>query len=98
LQVKFGRRVHNGYHATRGPDAVVINEPYVVFGTDKATHSTVYSYDTHVPLLIMGPGIKAGRYHQAAAVNDIAPTLATLLEVEVPAGSMGRVLHEALIQ
>ncbi|MBM3786002.1 MAG: alkaline phosphatase family protein [Acidobacteria bacterium] len=97
-QDKFGRRVHNGYHATRGPDAVVINEPYVVFGTDKATHSTVYSYDTHVPLLIMGPGIKAGRYHQAAAVNDIAPTLATLLEVEVPAGSMGRVLHEALIQ
>ncbi len=56
-----------------------------------------YSYDTHVPILLMGPGIKPGKYHQPAAVNDIAPTLATLLEVETPAGSMGRVLVEALV-
>ena len=27
-----------------------------------ATHGTPYSYDTHVPLIIMGGGIKSGRY------------------------------------
>jgi hypothetical protein len=27
-------------------------------------------------------------------VNDIAPTLATILEVETPSGSVGRVLNE----
>ena len=27
-------------------------------------------------------------------MNDIAPTVATLLSVETPSGSQGRVLHE----
>jgi predicted AlkP superfamily pyrophosphatase or phosphodiesterase len=95
-QDKVSRRVLNGYHPVRGADLVVVLEPYYVFGNTAATHSSPFNYDTHVPVLLMGPGVKPGRYHQAAAVNDIAPTLATILEVEVPAGSMGRVLSEAL--
>jgi predicted AlkP superfamily pyrophosphatase or phosphodiesterase len=92
----IARRVTQGYHSVRGPDVVAIAEPYYIFSSDRATHGTPYSYDAHVPLILMGPGIRAGRYHGAAAVNDIAPTVATVLEVEVPAGSMGRVLVEAL--
>jgi hypothetical protein len=42
----------------------------------------------------MGPWIKAGRYHNTIAVNDIAPTLATILDIEIPGGSVGRVLSE----
>jgi arylsulfatase A-like enzyme len=42
----------------------------------------------------MGAGIKTGRFDEAIAVNDIAPTLATLLGVETPSGSTGRVLGE----
>ena len=95
-QDKISRRVLNGYHPARGADLVVVLEPYYVFGNTAATHSSPFNYDTHVPVLLMGPGVKPGRYHQAAAVNDIAPTLATILEVEVPSGSMGRVLSEAL--
>jgi arylsulfatase A-like enzyme len=60
------------------------------------THGTPYSYDTHIPLVLLGPGIRPGRYHKAVALNDLAPTLATLLEVETPSGSVGRVLQEAL--
>jgi len=44
----------------------------------------------------MGMGIKPGRYHHPAMVNDIAPTLATMLDVETPSGSVGRVLDEML--
>jgi predicted AlkP superfamily pyrophosphatase or phosphodiesterase len=95
-QDKVGTRTANGYHPERGADVVLVLEPYWVFGTDTTSHGSAFSYDTHVPLIIMGAGVKAGRYHQAAAVNDLAPTLATILEVEVPAGSMGRVLLEAL--
>lgn len=91
-----GRRVANGFHPVQGPDVVTIVEPYFIFGTSATTHGSPYNYDAHVPLILMGPGIKAGRYHGAAAVNDIAPTVATLLDVETPAGSMGRVLIEAL--
>jgi arylsulfatase A-like enzyme len=44
----------------------------------------------------MGPGIQAGRFDETIAVNDIAPTLATLLGIETPSGSVGRVLREIL--
>jgi hypothetical protein len=44
----------------------------------------------------MGPGVKRGRYNEKAAVNDVAPTLATMLDVEIPSGSSGRVLSEML--
>ncbi|MFH4307887.1 hypothetical protein WAJ73_24000, partial [Acinetobacter baumannii] len=60
------------------------------------THGAPYSYDTHVPLIIMGPGIAPGKYHQAATPADIAPTLATLLGVQPPSSVTGRVLLEAM--
>jgi hypothetical protein len=44
----------------------------------------------------MGPGIRPGHYDGNVALNDLAPTLATLLAVEPPAGSQGRVLLEML--
>jgi arylsulfatase A-like enzyme len=44
----------------------------------------------------MGPGIRAGRYDATVVLNDLAPTLATLLGVETPSGSSGRALAEAL--
>ena len=37
-----------------------------------------------------------GEYSNHVALNDLAPTLATLVGVEIPAGSSGRVLTEAL--
>ncbi|HEU0119856.1 MAG TPA: alkaline phosphatase family protein [Bryobacteraceae bacterium] len=97
MQDKVGKRLVNGYHASRGADLVIVLDPYWIYGTTSTTHGSPFGYDTHVPIILMGPGVKAGRYHTAAAVNDIAPTLATILEVEVPSGSMGRVLAEALV-
>jgi len=47
-----------------------------------------------VPVIFFGPGIKAGSYAERIAVNDVAPTLAAILGVEAPSGSMGRVLTE----
>jgi predicted AlkP superfamily pyrophosphatase or phosphodiesterase len=90
------RKVANGFHTLRGPDVEIIPEPYwVVRLQDKGTsHATPYSYDTHVPLILMGPGIRPGKYFQPVIVNDLAPTLAAILEVETPAGSIGRVLSE----
>jgi hypothetical protein len=49
-----------------------------------------------VPVLFLGPQVRAGRYHANVMVNDIAPTLATMLDVETPSGSVGRVLDEML--
>jgi predicted AlkP superfamily pyrophosphatase or phosphodiesterase len=97
-QDPVGRRVLNGYNAARGADLEVLLDPYWVTGaatgTSKASHSTPFGYDTHVPLIFMGAGIKPGRYDMAVTINDVAPTLANILDVETPSGSVGRVLFE----
>ena len=79
----------NGFFPPRGADVVVIQEPYWLFGATGTSHGTPFGYDTHVPVIFMGPGIKAGKYYDSIAVNDIAPTLATLLSVEIPSGAAG---------
>lgn len=90
------RRILNGFFYQRAPDMTVVAEPYYMFDAKGTTHGMPFGYDSHVPVVFMGPGVRPGRYHAKAAVNDIAPTLATMLEVETPSGSSGRVLEEML--
>jgi len=91
---QIGRRLMRSYSARRGADLYLLLEPYYIFGKLSTTHGSAFGYDTHVPVIFMGPGIKAGKYHSSIAINDIAPTLATILEVEIPSGSEGRILSE----
>src|SRR6185312_1153323 len=86
----------NGYFPTRSPDLTLILEPGFIPGTKGTTHFSPYSYDRHVPIIFMGSGIKPGRYDETVAPNDIAPTLATFLDIQTPSGSSGRVLTEML--
>ena len=83
----------------RGGDLSVIFECYWLAGsgTSGTSHGMPFNYDSHVPLVFMGPGVKPGRYHSLAAVYNIAPTLATMLEIEPPSGALGRVLDEMLV-
>jgi arylsulfatase A-like enzyme len=102
----IGRRVLNGFYPQRSGDVIVVFEPYnILFDlpddpTDPrstATHGSPYSYDTHVPLIIMGRDFAKGAYTKPATPADIAPTLSSLLHVQPPSCSVGRVLSEALI-
>ncbi len=86
----------NGYFPPRSADLTLILEPGFIPGTKGTTHFSPYSYDRHVPVIFMGAGIKPGRYDGMIAPNDIAPTLATLLNIQTPSGSSGRVLTEML--
>jgi predicted AlkP superfamily pyrophosphatase or phosphodiesterase len=92
------RRVLHGYNPRRSGDVVIIQEPYKYLGDGfiVATHGAPYSYDTHVPLLIAGGGVAAGRYLNPATPADIAPTLARILNIQAPSNAVGRVLAEAL--
>ena len=90
----IGLRVRNGYFPQRSPDVEIILDPYWITSATGASHSTPFGYDNHVPILFYGATIKPGQYDQPTMVNDIAPTLATLLAVETPSGSVGRPLAE----
>jgi hypothetical protein len=98
LQDDIGRLITNGFNVRRGPDIEVVTDPYWFVSDKPASHTSPYSYDLHVPLIFMGPGIRAGRYDGSIAMNDVAPTLATILDVETPSGSVGRVLSEIFAQ
>jgi predicted AlkP superfamily pyrophosphatase or phosphodiesterase len=102
----IARRVLHGFYPRRSGDVVIVAEPYTILfdlpddPTDprsSATHGSPYSYDTHVPLIIMGRDFASGSYSQPATPADIAPTLASLLGVQAPSCSVGRVLSEALV-
>ncbi len=87
----------NGYNPRRSGDIAIVLEPNYMPGHSGTTHFSPYAYDRHVPVLFMGPGVKAGRYDNTIEPNDIAPTLATMLDIQTPSGSSGRVLSEMLL-
>jgi arylsulfatase A-like enzyme len=91
------RRALHGFYPSRSGDVVMVAEPYkYIAETITATHGSPYSYDTHVPTIIMGAGVNAGRYLEPATPADIAPTLSAILRITAPSNSTGRVLIEAL--
>ena len=91
------RRVLHGFYPSRSGDIILVPEPYKYLAEMlTATHGSPYSYDTHVPTIIMGSGITPGRYFEAATPADIAPTLSALLRITPPSNVTGRVLVEAL--
>jgi len=93
---KLSERIVRSFNNVRSGDLEVLLEPYWIRGGTGTTHGTPYSYDSHIPLIFMGPGIKTGRYARPAALNDVAPSLATLLDIETPSGSVGRPLAEMM--
>jgi hypothetical protein len=93
---RIGSRVVRSFNAQRSGDLEIILEPYWMRQARGTTHGTPYSYDAHIPLILLGRRIGRGEYSDHAALNDLAPTLATLTGVEIPAGSSGRVLTEAI--
>ncbi len=89
--------VAEGYYAVRSGDIHVLVKPnYMFWGATGIQHGTPYDYDAHVPLILMGSGIKAGKYDRRVRVNDLAPTIGRLLGLDYKGDPKGRVLSEAL--
>jgi arylsulfatase A-like enzyme len=93
----IARAETNGFYAPRSGDLSLVLEPSYMGGTSGTTHFSPYAYDRHVPILFMGPGIRPGQYDETIQPNDIAPTLATMLDIQTPSGSSGHVLTEMLL-
>ncbi|HWB87488.1 MAG TPA: alkaline phosphatase family protein [Bryobacteraceae bacterium] len=95
-QDKLSRVLSGSFNWTRSADLQVILDPYWVRSSTNTGHDTPFSYDTHIPLIFMGTGIQPGMYYQNVELNDLAPTLSSLLSVQTPSGSVGRALYEIL--
>jgi predicted AlkP superfamily pyrophosphatase or phosphodiesterase len=81
------KMMRKSYHPGRCGDMAIVNKPYYLItpydtGT---THGTPHAYDTHVPLVVMGPGIPVGRCDEAVAPQAVVPIFARAAGIAPPA-------------
>lgn len=85
-----------GHNPKRSGDITFILEPawYESSSVVGTTHGSSYTYDTHVPILFFGKGIKHGTSVLPHSITDIAPTLSILLKTKFPNGCTGQPVAE----
>lgn len=89
----------NGYYPSRCGDVLVILKPGFIddeYDNKGTTHGIWNPYDAHIPLLFFGNGIAKGKEYNKTYMSDIAPTLASLLHIQMPSGCIGNVVKEAI--
>lgn len=89
------RAIILSYVADRSPDLIMIPKANWMATATGSTHGTPNLYDQRVPVILMGWGIKPGRYLTTATPADLAPTFALLAGITLPRAE-GRVLAEAI--
>ena len=88
--------VIRGYNRKRSGDIAIVLEPNWIGwgGIVGTTHGSGYTYDTHVPVIFYGRGIKKGSSSQYHTITDIAPTISVLLKIKFPSGCTGQPIVE----
>jgi predicted AlkP superfamily pyrophosphatase or phosphodiesterase len=91
-------KVINGFNKDRSGAIQILLNPGLFQGYSKTgtTHGTWNPYDTHIPLVFMGWGIKHGSLNRLTSMADIASTLAALLHIQEPNGNIGLPIEEVL--
>lgn len=90
-------KITNGFNARRSGDVYVILDagwyPTLSPGTG---HAAWNPYDSHIPNVFMGWGVKPGKTNKEYYMTDIAPTISALLHIQQPSGSIGKVITELM--
>ena len=88
-EVKY--RIVNGYNRERSGDVQIVLKPnFYTHGMKGTDHGAWNLYDTHIPLVFMGWGIKHGATTKRTFMTDIVPTIGALIHVQAPNGCVGQ--------
>ncbi len=90
--------LNNGYYPPRNGDIQIILKPGYIdaYSGTGTTHGLWNPYDSHIPLLWYGWGIKAGKSNREISMSDIAPTIAAMLHIQMPSGCVGKPIEEVI--
>lgn len=91
-------RLRNGYHRERSGVIFLVSKTGYFPSKSKTgvDHGHWSPYDSHIPLVWMGWGIKHGSTTRQISISDIAPTVSFLLHIQLPSGSIGEPISEIL--
>lgn len=95
------RSVLHNFHRKRSGDIFVVFEPYVFINDFDglivaSTHGSPWKYDTYVPVLFAGAGLKAQSVSRPITPYDIASTLSAFVGAKPPSASIGNPLREVV--
>ena len=98
LEATIRKMIINGYYPSRSGQIQLILHPQYIEGflTEGTTHGLWNPYDSHIPLVFYGWGIKPGKTNRTTYMTDIAATISALLHIQMPNGCVGEVIHEAM--
>lgn len=90
--------LRNSFYPPRSPHVLAVQKQHLYLderpgGTG---HGTPHEYDRHIPIVFLGAGIRQGTYREMCGPEDIAPTLAKILDLEYPKEHDSRLLLEML--
>ena len=93
------RSIQRNFHPKRSGDIYLVFEPNVFISdfdglTVASTHGSPWRYDTFVPVMFAGAGLKPATVSREVTPYDIAPTLADMLGVKPPSAAIGKILPE----
>jgi predicted AlkP superfamily pyrophosphatase or phosphodiesterase len=90
--------LQQGFHQKYSGDILLVLNPSTIsrWSRTGTTHGAGYTYDTHVPLLFYGAGMKKGRSDQFYPITAIVPTLSSLLNITPPEGCTSHPIIEVL--
>jgi predicted AlkP superfamily pyrophosphatase or phosphodiesterase len=84
-----------GHHPTASGEVIVVPKPgWINYGRSGTTHGSPYAYDTHVPCIFYGWGVKPGATYERTYIRDIAPTVSALIHSPLPNAAAGHVIDD----
>ncbi|MCJ7837906.1 MAG: alkaline phosphatase family protein [Burkholderiales bacterium] len=97
------RSILRNFHPKRSGDVYLVFNPNVFINdfdglTVASTHGSPWRYDTFVPVIFAGAGLKPKVISRPVTPYDIAPTLSAYLGVKPPSAAIGNPLPEVLGQ
>jgi hypothetical protein len=90
--------IKNNSHPDLTGDLVVFLNPMYTtrYNSLGSSHGTPVFYDTHVPIIFYGAGIKTGYSNDILNVKDITPTIASIIGIGAPVSTTGKVISDAI--
>ena len=87
----------NSFFPNRSGQIQMVLKPGYLDGDGNGTsHGLWNPYDAHIPLVWYGWGIQHGKTNRETYMTDIAPTISALLHIQMPSGSVGKVIPEVM--